>query len=214
VSERTDFLYPFIEGEGDDPAALLADLARSAESKADESAALATATLTACDHELDRIATAMADRLRGGATLFTFGNGGSSTDADTVAALFAQPPVGRAFPARNLASDPAVLTALANDVGFDLVFARQLMAHARPSDIALGISTSGDSRDVLVAFAEAKQAGLLTVGLAGYEGGSFATSADVDHCLVVHAASVHRIQETQAVMSFELWDRIQRLVAR
>jgi len=161
-----------------------------------------------------QVAGLITRALRDGNKLLLFGNGGSSTDADTVAALFAQPPVGRAFPARNLASDPAVLTALANDVGFDLVFARQLMAHARPSDIALGISTSGDSRDVLVAFAEAKQAGLLTVGLAGYEGGSFATSADVDHCLVVHAASVHRIQETQAVMSFELWDRIQRLVAR
>ena len=154
----------------------------------------------------------MADRLTSGAILFTFGNGGSSTDAATVAALFAQPPIGRAFPARSLAADPAVLTALANDVGFDLVFSRQLIAHARPSDIALGISTSGDSRDVLGHSPRPSGPDCSRSDWPGTRVVAFATSADVDHCLVVRADSVHRIQETQAMMSFELWDRIQRLV--
>ena len=85
-----------------------------------------------------------------------------------------RPPAGRPLPARCLADDPAVLTALANDVGFELVFSRQLIAHAGPDDIALGISTSGNSRNLLAAFAEAARRGLLTLGLAGYDGGDMA----------------------------------------
>ena len=111
---------------------LLTDLAASAEAKAVESLRLRTKTLAASQDQLDRAAEAMAARFDAGGRLFTFGNGGSATDAATVAALFASPPDGTALPALSLAGDEAVLTALGNDVGFDLVFSRQLIAHAQP----------------------------------------------------------------------------------
>ena len=88
----------------------------------------------------------MAARFEAGGRLLTFGNGGSSTDATTLAALFAHPPTGRRLPAQCLADDTAVLTALANDVGYELVFSRQLIAHGRPGDMVVGFSTSGGSR--------------------------------------------------------------------
>jgi D-sedoheptulose 7-phosphate isomerase len=105
--------------------------------------------------------------------------------------------------------DRAVLTALANDVGFDLVFSRQLIAYSRAGDIALGFSTSGDSRNVLQAFAEGHRRGLLTVGLCGYDGGAMAASDDVDHCFVVRSESVHRIQEAQDGLVSDLWSVVQ-----
>ncbi len=159
-------------------------------------------------------ADAMATAFAAGGRLFSFGNGGSATDAASLAALFARPPSGRALPARCLADDPAVLTALANDVGFDLVFSRQLIAYATAGDIAVGLSTSGSSRNLLAAFAEARRRGLVTVGLAGYDGGEMATSADVEHCLVVASDSVHRVQEVQASLAFVLWEAVQARLGR
>ena len=206
----TDFLYPFIEADERDPSALLADLARSAESKATESAALATATLDQAGAAIAEAATAMARRFAAGGRLFAFGNGGSSTDAAGVAALFLRPPAGRPLPAQSLAADEAVLTALGNDVGFDLVFSRQLIAHGRPGDIALGLSTSGSSDNLIVAFAEARRRGLLTVGLAGFDGGRMAASNDVEHRVVVRSDSVHRIQEAQAAVVVALWEGVHR----
>jgi len=108
-----------------------------------------------------------------------------------------------------LAADPAVLTALANDVGFELVFSRQLASSAGATDIALGLSTSGSSVNLLRAFEQAKRIGGLTIGLAGYGGGSMAQTGTVDHCLVVSSDSVHRIQEAQSAVTFELWRRVQ-----
>jgi D-sedoheptulose 7-phosphate isomerase len=152
----------------------------------------------------------MAHRFQHGGRLFTFGNGGSATDAEGAAELFRRPPGGRSLPAMSLVDDRAVLTALANDVGFDLVFARQIIAHARPGDIAMGFSTSGDSRNVLRALEEAARRRLLTVGLSGYEGGAMASSDLVDECLVVSSDSVHRIQEAQDALVLELWSVVQR----
>ena len=146
----------------------------------------------------------------GGGRLFTFGNGGSSTDAASLAALFARPPWGRPLPARCLVDDTAILTALGNDVGFDLVFSRQLIAHGAAGDIALGLSTSGNSRNLLIGLRRGPRRGMLTVGLAGYDGGEMAASPDVEHCLVVPLDSVHRIQETQAALGFALWRRCRR----
>jgi D-sedoheptulose 7-phosphate isomerase len=205
VPEETDFLYPFIERDERDAGALLLDLARSAAGKRDVGLALREATLSASAATLAATADAMATAFDAGGRLFSFGNGGSATDAASLAALFAHPPSGRALPARCLADDPAVLTALANDVGFDLAFSRQLIAHASAGDIAVGLSTSGSSRNVLTAFGEARRRGLITIGLAGYGGGEMVTSADVQHCLVVASDSVHRIQEVQASLAFALW---------
>ena len=209
VPEGTDFLYPFIEGDERDADALLADLGRSAAAKAEESARLRSTTLTRSRADLDAAATAMAGAFAAGGRLFTFGNGGSSTDAASLATLFARPPWGRALPARGLVEDTAIVTALGNDVGFDLVFSRQLIAHGAGDDIAVGFSTSGTSRNVLTAFAEARGRGMVTVGLAGYDGGEMAASPDVQHCLVVRSDSVHRVQETQAALGFALWTAVQ-----
>ena len=107
-----------------------------------------------------------------------------------------------------------MLTALGNDVGFELVFARQLIAHAAPGDIAIGFSTSGSSRNVLTAFGQARARGLVTIGLAGYDGGEMSSSSDVQHCLVVQSDSVHRIQETQAALGFALWEAVQQRLGR
>jgi D-sedoheptulose 7-phosphate isomerase len=203
--ENTDFLYPFIDGGERDAGALLTALRDSAEAKAEQSRSLAVTTLTALAAEIDAAAVAMAERFGAGGRLFSFGNGGSATDAAIVADLFGQAP---SLPARSLAADPAILTALANDVGFDLVFARQLIAHGREGDIAIGISTSGNSDNVITAFREARRRGLLTVGLAGYEGGDMATSGAVDHLLVVRSESVHRIQESQDAVIVKLWERV------
>jgi len=205
----TDFLYPFIDADERDESALLADLTRSAHAKARQSRALCADTLTQWSEVLAEAAHSMADRFAAGGRLFTFGNGGSATDAAGVAWLFCQPPAGLALPARSLVAETAVLTALGNDVGFDLVFSRQLIAHAEAGDIALGLSTSGSSSNVVEAFAEARRRGLLTVGLAGFDGGRMAASSDIDHCIVVTADSVHRIQEAQSALVTALWQGVQ-----
>jgi D-sedoheptulose 7-phosphate isomerase len=137
--------------------------------------------------------------------LFTFGNGGSCTDSTTLAALFARPPLGNPLPAWSLTADQAILTALGNDVGFELVFARQLIARAKAGDIAIAMSTSGNSPNLLTALAEARQRGLYTIGFAGYDGGAFADNPHVDACFVVRSQSVHRIQESQALLGYRLW---------
>jgi D-sedoheptulose 7-phosphate isomerase len=209
-AEPTGFLYPFIDGDERDAPALLADLAASARAKMAESSELRAVTLSRSADALQTIGEAMAHRFRHGGRLFTFGNGGSATDAEGAAELFRSPPGGRSLPAMSLVDDRAVLTALANDVGFDLVFARQIIAHARPGDIAMGFSTSGDSRNVLRAFEEAARRRLLTVGLSGYEGGAMASSGLIDECLVVSSDSVHRIQEAQDALVLELWSVVQR----
>jgi D-sedoheptulose 7-phosphate isomerase len=213
MSDATDFLYPFIEGDEHDAGTLVADLGRSAVAKGVASGGLQTATLARERAVIEEVAGRMAACFGAGGTLFTFGNGGSCTDAASMAALYSRPPDGRAVPARCLAEDTAVITAIANDVGFDLVFSRQLIAHASAGDIALGISTSGNSRNLLEAFGEAQRRGLLTVGMAGYDGGAMATDPSVAYCLVVAADSVHRVQETQAAIGYALWRAVQERLA-
>ena len=211
--ETTDFLYPFIEGDETDSESLLADLSASAEAKWEISSRLWQETAAACDELLDTVSRLVAERFQAGGRLFVFGNGGSATDADGVAQLYTRPPWGRPLPARSLVEDQAVLTALSNDVGFDKVFSRQLIAHARSGDIAMGFSTSGNSENLLVAFAEATKRGMLTVGLAGIDGGRMAVDPAVGYCLVARSQSVHRVQEAQAKLTHSLWERVQRNLA-
>jgi D-sedoheptulose 7-phosphate isomerase len=210
TSEPTSFLYPFIDAEERDATQLLADLAVSARAKIAESYRVRTTALQDCKSIMEAAAADMADRFAAGGRLFTFGNGGSATDADATVALFQHPPAGRPLPALSLVEDRAVLTALANDVGYELVFSRQIIAHARPGDIAIGFSTSGGSVNVVRAFEEASRRHLLTVGLCGYDGGAMASSAALDHCLIVRSDSVHRIQEAQDAVTLALWQAVQR----
>ena len=106
-----------------------------------------------------------------------------------------------------------MLTALGNDVGFELVFSRQLIAYAIGGDIAIGLSTSGNSRNLLAAFTEARSRGMLTIGFAGYDGGDMGRSDDVEHCFVVSSESVHRIQEVQGALAFALWSAVEECLA-
>ncbi|MBO0728650.1 MAG: SIS domain-containing protein, partial [Acidimicrobiaceae bacterium] len=185
TTEPTGFLYPFIESDESDVDALLIDLAESARSKFAVSRQLRAETLARLSDSLRRAGAEMADRFQSGGKLLAFGNGGSATDAESTVHLFRQPSSGRPLPAISLVGDLAVVTALANDVGFDLVFSRQIIAHGRRGDIAVGFSTSGDSVNVIRALEEADRRGLLTVGLSGYEGGAMASSPAVHYPLVV-----------------------------
>lgn len=203
--ETTNFLYPFLDAEERDQESLLANLAASARAKAAESTVLRQRTLEASAGLVATAAAEMARRFAAGGRLFAFGNGGSSTDAATLAGLFAHPPLNSPLPAWSLTADQAILTALGNDVGFDLVFARQLIARGGKGDIAVAMSTSGSSRDLTAAFREARKRGMYTVGFAGYDGGEFAASPDVNTCFVVASQSVHRIQESQALLGYQLW---------
>jgi D-sedoheptulose 7-phosphate isomerase len=112
-------------------------------------------------------------------------------------------------PAWSLTDDQAVLTALGNDVGFDVVFSRQLIARAQTGDVAVALSTSGSSPDLLVAAAQARRMGLYTIAFAGYDGGQLAATDDVDVCFTVDSQSVHRIQEAQAAIGHQLWRHAQ-----
>ncbi len=213
-NQNTDFLYPFIEGTEQDPGSLLVDLAASARGKADISARLQQDSLEEYEDQLQAAGAEMADRFARGGRLYTFGNGGSSTDAATLASLFCRPALGRAVPAWSLAADQAVVTALGNDVGFELIFSRQVIAHSKPVDIAVAMSTSGNSDDLIMALTEAKRRGLLTIGFAGHDGGAMSTSDDVDFCFTIHSQSIHRIQESHARVGYRLWTVVQEATQR
>ena len=142
----------------------------------------------------------MARAFANGATLLAFGNGGSTTDAqDLVTELINPPfPAWSPLPAIALTNDIAVITGVGNDVGIENIYARQLIAFGRPGDIALGISTSGNSANVLLALEQAKKQSLLTVALVGYDGGKMMRSSLVDYCILSPSDHIPRIQEAQA----------------
>ncbi|MEU5868211.1 MULTISPECIES: D-sedoheptulose-7-phosphate isomerase [unclassified Nonomuraea] len=203
-------LYPFLYVRPTDPDALLAEVRRSCADKAYEIVALRETVAGLHGEELARCAARTAAAFESGGRLFAVGNGGSATDAQALAQLFAHPPRGRALAATCLAVDAAVVTALSNDVGYDLAFARQVAAFAGPGDVVVGLSTSGGSANVLHALAEARRRGALTVGLAGGDGGRMAADGLVDHLFVVPSPSVHRIQEAQVTLYHVLWELVQR----
>lgn len=213
-SEETDFLYPFIDAHEEDAEALLDDLASSARSKAAESARLQHDSIAEWGGEIREAGARMAERFAQGGRLYTFGNGGSSTDAATLASLFSRPARGRPVAAWSLAADQAVVTALGNDVGFDLIFSRQIIAHAHDRDMAIALSTSGNSDDLMIALAEARRRGLLTIGFAGHDGGRMAVSEDLDYCFTIRSQSIHRIQESHALVGYRLWEAAQDHLSR
>ena len=206
-------LYPFLYRGVTDGPALIADAANSTRDKVAEITRLRARVLGVHDAGLRECAAVLADRLTAGGRLLVFGNGGSSTDAATIRRVFMFPPYGRPLPAVALAAETAVVTALANDVGFDVVFARQIAAMGRPEDVAFGVSTSGGSENVLAGLAAAHRVGMVTVGLAGYDGGRMAEPGVVDHLFVVPSPSVHRIQEAQTTLYHQLWALTQQTLA-
>jgi D-sedoheptulose 7-phosphate isomerase len=142
---------------------------------------------------------AIHERVAHGGKLIIFGNGGSATDANDFAIDCVMPPAGyKPIPAVSLSMEPANITAVANDVGTEVIFLRQLIAQARPEDVAVGISTSGGSRNIVMALEEARKRKLLTVALLGYDGGEILRRNLVDFPLVVRCDYIPRIQEVQA----------------
>jgi D-sedoheptulose 7-phosphate isomerase len=207
-------LYPFLYGGAHDSAEILDSVAASTVAKVAEIVELRAEVGDRLAASLAACALQMASGFETGATLWAFGNGGSSTDAQDVVHTFLDPTANRrSLPALCLTSDSAIITALSNDVGFDVVFARQIRAFGRPGDIAFGLSTSGGSTNVLTAFDEAKSAGLLTVGVAGYGGGLMAGLTSLDHLFAVSSSSVHRVQEVQTTIYHVLWELTQLALA-
>jgi D-sedoheptulose 7-phosphate isomerase len=206
TADGVEALYPFLYATEGDADTVLRDVARSTREKVAETDGLRAAVVARDGARMQACATALAASFRAGGRLLAFGNGGSSTDANDVVNLFVAPPEGaRPLPALALTADVAVVTALANDVGFDVVFARQIAAWGRTGDVAFAVSTSGGSENVLRGLEEAKGRGLVTVGLAGYDGGRMAAAGTVDHLFVVPSPSVHRIQEAQTTVYHLLW---------
>jgi D-sedoheptulose 7-phosphate isomerase len=210
-----DELYPFLHGGRHDRAAMQAALLDSTRQKAADSAAMKQRFFAEHSEAVVAVGEAIAGVYRGNGRMFSMGNGGSSCDASHFAVEFVHPvTAGRpALTAVNLAGDMAMVTAVGNDIGFGHIFLRQLIALARPGDGVIGFSTSGSSENILAAFATAKRLGLVTIGLAGHDGGRMAHSTDLDHCLVVPSDSIHRIQETHVTIYHILWDLVHTLLA-
>lgn len=193
------FLYPFLGQEKQETDSLVDQVAESIRAKVSEDAALRSQVAQEQSQQIVNAALAMSERVGQGGKLILFGNGGSATDANDWAIDCFAPPSGfRPIPAVSLSFEPANITALANDVGTEVVFLRQLIAQARPEDVAIGISTSGGSKNIIAALAEARKRGLLTVALLGYDGGEILRGGLADHPLIVRSDYIPRIQEVQA----------------
>jgi D-sedoheptulose 7-phosphate isomerase len=162
-----------------------------------------------CGEKIIDAATLITQCLRSGGKLLFFGNGGSAADAQHLAAEF----VGRfqierhPLPAIALTTDSSILTAVGNDYGFDQIFARQVQALGRPGDVAIGISTSGNSPNVTSAIKQAAQRNLKTIGLAGKDGGSLANGVDVS--IIVASSNVARVQECHITIGHILCELVE-----
>ena len=200
-------LYPFLYSDTTDLSAVLEQVRASTVAKVAEIGELRRAVAARDGARIAACAREAAARFGAGGRLFAFGNGGSATDAAQLAILFLNPGGDtRPLPAFGLANDTSVVTALCNDVGVEVVFARQLAAFGGRNDIAVGLSTSGNSANLVRAFDEASRRGMLTIGLAGYDGGKMAELDSIDYLFVVPSPSVHRIQEAQTTIYQVLWE--------
>jgi D-sedoheptulose 7-phosphate isomerase len=193
------FLYPFFGRERQQTGDLLSETAASIRLKVSDDSALRIRVAEEESQGIVQAVLAIRERLDHGGRLLVFGNGGSATDANDFAFDCLRPPAGfEPISAISFSLEPANITAIANDVGIEAIFLRQLIAHGRPRDIAVGISTSGGSANVTAALAEARKRGLLTVALLGYDGGEIVRRQLADFAIVVRSEYIPRIQEVQA----------------
>jgi D-sedoheptulose 7-phosphate isomerase len=208
-------LYPFLHGKQQDEKKLDDALLQSVANKATDSRDTNARFFAEQGEAVVAAARTIAGVYRGGGRLFAMGNGGSSCDAAHIAVEFNHPvTAGRpALAVINLGADIAMITAVGNDVGFEHVFLRQLVAQARAGDGLIGVSTSGNSPNLMAAFAKAKEIGLATVGLSGGDGGQMQRAGTLDHCLLVPSSSIHRIQECHVAIYHIVWDLVHTLLA-
>jgi D-sedoheptulose 7-phosphate isomerase len=195
----SSFLYPFLAEQEDELEPVIDDVRRSVLMKSAEIGELRTQTL----RENADVLAAAAARLRAafaaGGKLLALGNGGSATDAmDVVADFHTGVGGGLGRPALDLTEDPAILTAIANDIGTEAIFSRQVIAYGRSGDALLALSTSGNSANVIAALGEARRRGLHTLAMVGYDGGRVAAEQLADHVVVTRSEHIPRIQEAQA----------------
>jgi D-sedoheptulose 7-phosphate isomerase len=193
------FLYPFLGKEKQETFDIIAEVAASIRMKVRDDALLRAQVAKEESEKISIAAVAIRERIERGGKLILFGNGGSATDANDFAIDCVMPPAGyQSIPAVSLSMEAANLSAIANDVGTELVFQRQLIAQARPNDVAIGISTSGGSKNIVMALEEARKRKLLTVALLGYDGGEVLRRGLANFPLIVRSDYIPRIQEVQA----------------
>ncbi len=179
----------------------------------EDAAHIIQATGQALEREIARAAELIAQSYRAGGGVLLFGNGGSAADAQHIAGEL----VGRFLRERRglraiaLTADAAVMTSLANDYGYQAVFARQVEAHGQPGDVAIGISTSGNSPNVVEGLRKARNLGLKTIALTGAGGGACAELADV--LLAVPDDHTPRIQQAQQVIYHVLCELVENAIA-
>jgi D-sedoheptulose 7-phosphate isomerase len=190
----SSFLYPFLGEQESSLMPVLDDVRRSALMKSQEVGALRRQTLTDNRRALIAAAEQLRTAFARGGKLLALGNGGSATDAmDVVADLHSA-----GHPAIDLTEDSSIITALANDIGIDAIFSRQVIAYGLAGDILIALSTSGNSTNVISALAEARRRALTTIALVGYDGGRIGSERLADHVIVTHSEHIPRIQEAQA----------------
>jgi D-sedoheptulose 7-phosphate isomerase len=199
-SGASSFLYPFLaEGESD-LESVIADVRASILLKAEEVGALREQTLGEGRDVLTAAAAELRRRFEGGGKLLALGNGGSATDAMDLVADLRYPPdrAWRPRPAIDLTEDTAIITAVGNDVGTEVIFQRQVIAYGLSGDALVALSTSGNSANVIAALAEARRREMVTVAFVGYDGGRIAAEGLADHVVVTRSQNIPRIQEAQA----------------
>ncbi|MGB8507004.1 MAG: SIS domain-containing protein [Pyrinomonadaceae bacterium] len=205
--------YPFLHGDDKKSPELTEELRFSLLEKVRESDEVRARFFADNEEAILAASLRMARSFHRGGKLLVCGNGGSATDAQHIAVEFMHPiTVGRkALPAICLANDMAMVTAVANDVSFADVFSRQVIALGKEGDILLGISTSGNSENIVRAFETARRMKLVTVGYAGGDGGRMASMHEgdaLDFCLTVPTSSIHRIQESHVALYHTTWDLV------
>jgi len=199
-SGASSFLYPFLGEAETGLDEVIDDVRASVLLKAEEVGALREQTLGEGGEALLTAAAALRRSFDAGGKALALGNGGSATDAmDLVADLrFPIEPEWRPRPAIDLTEDSAIITAIANDVGTEVIFQRQVIAYGRAGDALVALSTSGNSGNVIAALAEARRRQLATVAFVGYDGGRVASEGLADHFVVSRSQHIPRIQEAQA----------------
>lgn len=213
VEDFSRAFYPFLHEDDRKPEELMEQLRFSVMEKARESTEVKSRFFEENKDAILAASLSVAKAYHRGRKMLVCGNGGSATDAQHIAVEFMHPiTVGRkALPAICLTNDIAMVTAVANDVGFNDVFSRQIIALGQEGDVLLGISTSGNSENLIHAFETARRMKLITIGYAGSDGGKMAELHEkklLDFCLTAPTSSVHRIQETHVTLYHIMWDMV------
>ena len=214
TEQNLQALYPFLHNKKTDSAVMNQALLQSIEWKKEQHQTLISDFYSKNDQALVECAKGIADTYQRQGQLYTMGNGGSSSDASHIAVEFLHPvTTGRpALAAIDLTCDKTLITAIANDVGYEQVFPRQVAIFVKAQDCLIGVSTSGNSTNLIRAFEQAKKVNAMTIALLGGTGGETA-KIGLDHCLIVESDSIHRIQECHVTIYHMLWDLVHTLLA-